>query len=36
MERSITSDQLVLSLEMCGLINSIVYSEYRFDADTYF
>jgi len=23
------------SLEMCGLINSTVYSEHRFDADTY-
>jgi len=23
------------SLEMCGLIDSTVYSEYRFDVDTY-
>jgi len=23
------------SLEMCGLIDSTVYSEHRFDADTY-
>jgi len=34
-KRSVTFKPNLYSLEMCGLIDSTVYFEHQFDADTY-